>query len=175
MQHKRTFLLALLPTALAAACQQPPPAEELPQRTVHQPSATRPYSAAVQVGDTYWLSGKIGVTQATASMEDGRTAAETRNIMGSFETLLAELDMDFGNVVRGVVYLTDIGDYAEMNEAYGSYFESGQAPSRVTLAVSELVGGAAIEISFVAVRDGGDHDAGRDEGDHENGDGNGRL
>ena len=120
---------------------------------VHQPSQTRPYSAAVQAGDTYWLAGKIGVSRETAEMEEGRVTAETHNIMGAFESLLSDLGMDFGNVVRGVVYLTDMGDYAEMNEAYGSYFEPGKGPSRVTLAVADLVGGATIEISFIAVKD----------------------
>ena len=189
--HARSYALPAIIAAalLSASCAEAPHehAEAGVMRTVHQPSS-RPYSAAVQAGETYWLAGKIGSTQETAAMEEGRVAAETHNIMRSFEALLADLGMDFGNVVRGMVYLTDIADYSAMNEAYGSYFEEGDAPSRVTVAVSELVGGATIEISFVAVNtdrsemhegepehdgdeDGGMHD---DEESHD-GDGDGET
>ncbi len=121
-------------------------------RIAHQPSARAPYSAAIQVGNTYWLSGKIGASGDTRAMTEGRVAAETHNIMRAFDELLEELGMDFHDLVRGTVYLADIDDYAEMNEAYAGYFEGGDAPSRVTLAVSGIVAGAAIEISFIAVK-----------------------
>lgn len=140
------FALALLLLASVPAAAQTGP------RVAHQPSETRPFSAAVQAGDIFWLSGKLGATAETRAMTTGRTAAETHNIMAAFEELLGELGMGFENVVQGVVYLADIADYEEMNEAYAEYFPS-DAPARVTVAVSDLVGGAAIEISFVAVRD----------------------
>jgi 2-iminobutanoate/2-iminopropanoate deaminase len=126
-------------------------AQERPPRVAHQPADGRPYSAAVQVGDIFWLSGKVGATEETRAMAEGRTAAETRNIMNAFGTLLADLGMDFGDVVQGTVYLVDIADYADMNRVYGEYFPV-DPPARATVAVSELVGGAAIEISFVAVK-----------------------
>jgi 2-iminobutanoate/2-iminopropanoate deaminase len=121
------------------------------ERIAHQPADGRPYSAAVQVGDMFWLSGKIGMSPETAAMSEGRVAAETRNIMESFSELLADLGMDFGNVVQGTVYLIDIADYADMNTVYGEYFPV-DPPARETVAVSEIVAGAAIEISFIAVR-----------------------
>ena len=70
----------------------------------------------------------------------------------SFEELLEELGMTLENTVRAVVYLADIDDFGEMNEAYTSYFQSFPAPSRVTVAVAGLVAGASIEISFIAVK-----------------------
>lgn len=120
-------------------------------RIAHQSVAGRPFSPAVQVGNIYWLSGKLGASRETREMTEGRTAAETRNIMEAFGELLGELGMDFGDIVQGTVYLTDLADYREMNEVYGSYFPS-EAPARVTVEVSELVSGAMIEISFVAVK-----------------------
>lgn len=135
--------LIALPAGPAAAQQGP--------RIAHQPSATRPYSAAVQVGNMYWLSGKVGATAETRAMTEGRTAAETHNVMRAFQELLGELGMDLGDVVSSIVYLADIEDYDEMNEAYGGYFPS-DPPARATVAVADLVGGAAIEISFVAVK-----------------------
>ena len=60
--------------------------------------------------------------------------------------------MDFGDVVRATVYLTDINGYGEMNQAYAQYFEDFDPPSRVAMEISGLVGGALIEISFIAVK-----------------------
>ena len=137
-------ILVMAPVTLPLGAQQGP-------KIAHQPSPTRPYSAAVQVGDMYWLSGKLGATEETRAMTEGRTGAETHNIMRSFGELLGDLGMDFSNIVRGVVYLADVGDYNEMNEAYGQYF-SDDPPSRVAVEVSELIGGARIEISFIAVK-----------------------
>jgi 2-iminobutanoate/2-iminopropanoate deaminase len=137
------FLLACLAFLAAPLAAQ--------ERISHQPADGRPYSAAVQVGNMFWLSGKIGQTAETGEMTEGRALAETRNIMEAFGELLAELDMDFGNVVQGTVYLIDIADYDDMNAAYGEYFQN-DPPARETVAVSELVAGAAVEISFIAVR-----------------------
>ena len=139
-----------LAAGLLAAAIQPLVAQQGP-RIAHQPSETRPYSAAVQVGNIYWLSGKLGATAETRAMTAGQTGAETHNIMRSFGELLDDLGMDFSNIVRGVVYLADVNDYNEMNEAYGQYFPE-TAPSRVAVGVSELIGGARLEISFIAVK-----------------------
>lgn len=137
--------------AAAAFVAQPLAAQEGP-RVAHQPSSRTPFSAAIQVDNTYWLSGKLGVTQETRAMTEGRVAAETHNIMRAFGELLDELGMDYGDLVRATVYLTDVEDYSEMNEAYAQYFEGIDPPSRVAMAVSGLVAGATIEISFIAVK-----------------------
>jgi len=121
------------------------------QRIAHQPSSRLPFSAAIQVGDTYWLSGKLGANQETRAMTEGRTGAETHNIMRSFGSLLEELGMTFDDVVRAEVFLTDLDDFGEMNEAYAQYFQS-DGPSRVAVEVSGLVGGAMVEISMIAVK-----------------------
>ena len=144
----KRFALAL---AAAAFLVQPLAAQEGP-RIAHQPSSRLPFSAAVQVGNTYWLSGKLGANSDTRAMTEGRMATETHNIMRSFGALLEELGMDYGDLVRATVYVTDINGYSEMNEAYSQYFEGIDAPSRVAMEVSGLVGGAVIEISFVAVK-----------------------
>jgi len=137
--------------AFAALIAQPLVAQEGP-RIAHQPSSRLPFSTAIQVGNTYWLSGKLGVNAETRAMTEGRMGAETHNIMRAFGELLEELGMDYGDLVRATVYVTDIDGYAEMNEAYAQYFEGLEAPSRVAVEVSGLVGGALIEISFIAVK-----------------------
>ncbi len=145
---------AVLAIAALAFAAQPVLAQEGP-RIAHNPSSRIPFSAAVQVGNTYWLSGKLGANSETRAMTEGRMAAETHNIMRSFGQLLEELGMDYGDLVRATVYLTDIDGYGEMNEAYAQYFEGIDAPSRVAMEVSGLVGGALIEISFIAVKTDG--------------------
>jgi 2-iminobutanoate/2-iminopropanoate deaminase len=142
--------LALL-LALAALAAQPVAAQEGP-RIAHKPSSRIPFSAAVQVDNTYWLSGKLGANSETRAMTEGRMGAETHNIMRAFGELLEELGMDYGDLVRATVYLADIDGYREMNDAYAQYFDGIDAPSRVAMEVSGLVGGALIEISFVAVK-----------------------
>jgi 2-iminobutanoate/2-iminopropanoate deaminase len=144
---KRLILLL----ALVAFAAQPVMAQDGP-RIAHNPSSRIPFSAAVQVDNTYWLSGKLGANSETRAMTEGRMGAETHNIMRAFGSLLEELGMNYGDLVRATVYVTDIDGYGEMNEAYAQYFEDVDAPSRVAMEVAGLVGGALIEISFVAVK-----------------------
>lgn len=142
---------ALYVLAFATAVSAHSLAAQAAPRIAHQPANGRPYSAAVQVGDTYWFSGKIGATAETRAMNEGRVAAETRNIMEQFKALFDELGVDFGDVVKGTIYLADIAGYNELNQVYGEYFPS-DPPAREAVAVKELVAGAAVEISFIAVK-----------------------
>jgi len=128
----------------------PGSAQEGP-RVAHQPSENIPFSAAVQVGDTYWFSGKLGVSAETRAMEEGAVAAETRTILEAFAELFDDLGLGFEDVVKATVYLTDVDGYGEMNEVYREYFPE-EAPAREAVIVADLVAGASIEISFVAVR-----------------------
>lgn len=120
------------------------------ERESVDPSDRLPYSAAVTAGGMAFLSGKIGASAETREMSEGRAAAETRNIMEAFKEQLNGMGLGFEDVVMGNVYLADINDYGGMNEVYAEYFPSNP-PARVALSVNELPGGAALEISFVAV------------------------
>jgi 2-iminobutanoate/2-iminopropanoate deaminase len=139
-------VFALVAALSAAACEAAPDRE-----TLHSQLPARPYSAVVRVGDTYYFSGKIGVTDETRAMAEGRTAGEVRNIMESFERLFDELGLAFSDVVQADVFLTDVNDYGVMNEVYSSYFPE-DPPARTTVAVAALPGGASVEIAFVAVK-----------------------
>ncbi len=126
----------------------PPPA--LTREAINPQTPDRPYSQAVRVGGTYYFAGKVGVTEQTRQLTEGRIEAETRNVMDSFAELFSQLGLEFGDVVQGTVYLADIQEYDAMNRVYGEYFPS-DPPARETVAVASLVGGARVEISFVAV------------------------
>lgn len=142
-----SFALCLL-----AACQAPPPAQGPPvtREAFHSQLPSRPYSRAVRVGNTYWFSGALGVTDETRTLSEGRIQAETRNIMEGFRALFQELGVDFGDVVKGTVYLADVADYDGMNQVYGEYFPENP-PARECIAAGEILSGGLVEISFVAV------------------------
>jgi 2-iminobutanoate/2-iminopropanoate deaminase len=146
MRPLPTALLALLLVLAPAGAE----AQESP-RIAHQPSSSLPFSAAIQVGDTYWFSGKLGVSAETRSMDEGRVAAETRTILDAFGELFRELGLGFDDVVKGTVYLTSVDGYQEMNQVYREYFPE-EGPAREAVIVADLVADASIEISFVAVR-----------------------
>lgn len=139
--------VVLITALILSACQAPPPDRE----TLHSQLPDRPYSGVVRAGDTYYFSGKVGVTDQTRTLTEGRTAIEVRNIMESYKELFAELGLDFTDVVQGSVFLADVSDYGAMNQVYGAYFPENP-PARTTVAVTALPGGANVEIALVAVR-----------------------
>jgi 2-iminobutanoate/2-iminopropanoate deaminase len=104
----------------------------------------------MRVGNTFYFSGKLGVTEETLVMEDGRIEAETRNIMESFQELFQEVGVEFTDVVQGTVYLADVGHYAGMNQVYGEYFPANP-PARECIAAGQILSDGLVEISFVAV------------------------
>jgi 2-iminobutanoate/2-iminopropanoate deaminase len=119
-------------------------------RETIRPQPNRPYSQAVRAGNAYYFAGKIGVTDSTRALTAGRAAAETRNVLEAFRALFGELGLSLTDVVQATVYLADIADYDEMNRVYAEYFPTNP-PARETVAVSGIVSGARVEISFIAV------------------------
>ena len=115
----------------------------------HAPAAIGPYSPAVKAGNLLFLSGQIPLTPA-GTMVTGDIAAQTEQVMLNIAALLAEAGASFGNVVRTTVYLTDLGDFAAMNEVYGRFVAS-PPPARATVQVSRLPRDAQVEIDAIAV------------------------
>ena len=117
---------------------------------------THPAFEEARYGLGYVLlrEGKVTREQneaSTRALASGRTAAETRNVLEAFRSLLAEQGLSFRDVVQATVYLADIADYAEMNREYAEDFPT-DPPARETGAVSGIVSGARVEISFIAVK-----------------------
>lgn len=109
-----------------------------------------PYSPGIDVGDTVYLAGQIGLKDG--EMVEGGIEAETHQVMKNAEAILKNAGLDFGNVVKTTVFLADIDDFQAMNAVYASYFEGTTPPARSTVAVSALAAGAMVEIDFIAVR-----------------------
>ena len=113
------------------------------------PKAIGPYSQAVRAGDLLFLTGQIPLDPSTGQMVDGDIAAATRRVMDNLAAVLASAGLSFANVVRTTIYLADLGDFAKVNEVYGSYL-SEPFPARATVQVARLPRDARVEIDAVA-------------------------
>lgn len=111
------------------------------------PAAVGPYSHANVVGNLVFVSGQLPVKDGKLETEDITQA--TKNCMENISMILQECGSDLDKIVRCNIYLTDLGQFGEVNEAYGSFFKDNY-PSRVCVEVSALPKGARVEIDCVA-------------------------
>ena len=126
------------------------------RRAIHSDRFPKPvasYSQGFQLGKMLFITGQLPVDPSTnLKVGDGDITLESRQVMQNMQAVLEEAGFGFEHLVSATVYLTDIDGYSEMNEAYAQYFEGIDPPSRVAMEISGLVGGALIEISFIAVK-----------------------
>ena len=114
------------------------------------PQAIGPYSQGVKAGNFIFCSGQIPLVPATGQMVEGGIVAQTEQVMSNIEALLGAVGLGFDAVVKTTIYLTDLADFAAVNEVYGSRF-AGDPPARSTVQVSALPRGAGVEIEVVAL------------------------
>jgi 2-iminobutanoate/2-iminopropanoate deaminase len=121
-------------------------------RTDGAPEPIGPYSQAVQVdaGKMTFLSGQVALDPKTGQLVVGDAAAQAEQVMRNLSAVLASGGLGFEHVVRSTIYLTDLADFARVNEVYGRHFK-GSPPSRSTVQVSALPKGARVEIDAIAV------------------------
>ena len=117
--------------------------------TKNAPAPIGPYNQAVQFGNMLFISGQIPIDPATGNMVQTNIQTETTQLMNNLLAILSEAGMDFSHVIKTSIFLTDMGQFATVNEVYGSYFKEN-APARETIQVSALPKGANVEISMVA-------------------------
>jgi 2-iminobutanoate/2-iminopropanoate deaminase len=110
-----------------------------------------PYSAAIVSGDTLYISGQIPLDGATGKLVDGDISAQAKQSMENLKALLEAAGLSFGHVVKTTIFLTNMGDFAAVNEVYKAYV-SEPYPARSTIAVAALPMGAKVEIEMVASR-----------------------
>jgi len=110
-----------------------------------------PFSSAVVVGDTIYLSGEIGRAPGSTTVVPGGVGAETRQIFENYKATLARSGASLGDIVKCTAFLDDMADYAEMNAAYKEFFP-GDKPARSTFGVDGLALGASLEIECLAVK-----------------------
>lgn len=113
------------------------------------PAAIGPYSQGVKAGAYVFFSGQIPLNPETGELVGGGIDVQARQVMSNMGAALAAAGLNFGQVVKTTIYLTDLRDFAVVNDIYGSCF-SGTYPARATVQVAALPKGAGIEIEWVA-------------------------
>ena len=117
--------------------------------TTSAPEAIGPYSQAVSTGSLVFCSGQIPLDPSSGELFSGTVAEETDRCMRNLEAVLAEAGSSLDRILKTTIYVTDMGDFAEVNEAYGAFFPSAP-PARATVGVSALPKGARVEVECVA-------------------------
>jgi 2-iminobutanoate/2-iminopropanoate deaminase len=115
------------------------------------PQAIGPYSQAVWMGDTLYLSGQTPIDPGIGKLVEGGIQEQTTRVFDNLEQVLKTANLSMDDVIKVNVYLTSMANFKGMNEVYATRF-SAPFPARTTVAVFELPLGAAIEIEMVAVR-----------------------
>ena len=115
------------------------------------PAAIGPYSQAVEAGNTIYISGQLPVDPATGQFADGGIKELTAQSLTNLKHILEAAGLSLTNVVKTTVFLTDMADFAEMNEIYEQFF-AAPYPARSAIAVKSLPKNARVEIECVAVR-----------------------
>lgn len=118
--------------------------------TSEAPAAVGPYSQAVAVGNSLFCAGQIPLDPATGTLIEGDVAAQTQRVLKNLAGVLGANGMNFANVVKTTVFLTDLANFAAMNEVYARYF-TAPFPARSTIQVAGLPKGAQVEIEAIAV------------------------
>ena len=115
------------------------------------PEPIGPYSQAVYINGMLFISGQIPLDPFSGTMIKDGIAEETQQVMENLNAILLAAEMDFSNVVKCSIFLTDMHDFPKVNEVYGKYF-TNNPPARETVEVSMLPKNANVEISCIAVR-----------------------
>ena len=125
----------------------------MPTKTIVTPANAAPpigpYSHAVRIGDLLYTSGQIPIDPKTGDLVTGDIKAQTERVLENVKLILADQGLSFANVVKTTVFMTDLGQFAQMNAVYATYFASNP-PARSTIQVAGLPKGASVEIEVVA-------------------------
>ena len=125
----------------------------MPTKTIIKPAtspaAVGPYNHAVRIGDLLFSAGQIPLDPASGNLVAGDIKAQTERVLQNIQAILDDQQLTFANVVKTTVFLTNLADFAAMNEVYAKYFTSDY-PARSTIQVAALPKGANVEIEFVA-------------------------
>lgn len=120
--------------------------------TLNAPAPIGPYNQAVFVNDTLYISGQIGLNPHSMELVEGGVKKEAEQVMENLKSVLEAAEMNFDQVVKSSIFLSDMADFGQVNEVYGSYFNNETAPARETIAVKTLPKNVRVEISMIAIK-----------------------
>src|SRR5260370_929416 len=113
------------------------------------PAAVVPYNHAIRTGDLLFCAGQIPIEPATGNLVSGDIKVQTERVLENVKAILEDQKLTFANVVKSTVFMTNLADFAGMNEVYAKHFTS-DFPARSTIQVAALPKGANVEIEVVA-------------------------
>jgi len=119
--------------------------------THNAPAAIGPYSQAVEINKTLYISGQLGIDPKTGKIVEGDIKDQTRQVLKNIEAILQAAGYSFVEVVKSTCLLSSMADFKAMNEVYGEFYFEHQ-PARAAFAVKELPLGALIEIETIAAK-----------------------
>lgn len=119
--------------------------------TTNAPAAVGPYSQAIEVNGTIYISGQLPIDPATGAFPKGGVKEQTEQSFKNIKAILSEIGLSTDNIVKTTVLLSDIAEFGPMNEVYETQFK-GSFPARSAFAVKDLPKGALVEIEVIAVR-----------------------
>jgi 2-iminobutanoate/2-iminopropanoate deaminase len=117
--------------------------------TPKAPAAIGPYSQAIRIGDFLYTSGQISLDPETMKMITGDIEVETERVLKNIEAILKDDGLRINNIIKTTVYLTDLSEFARMNQVYEKFFTDTK-PARACVQVAALPKGAKVEIDVVA-------------------------
>ena len=120
-------------------------------QTTKAPAAIGPYSQAVEANGFVFASGQLGINPATGEFVEGDVQAQTRQALTNARVIMNEAGLDLNNVIKTTVFLSDMANFAAMNEIYAEFF-SEPYPARSAVAVKTLPKNALVEVECIAVR-----------------------
>jgi 2-iminobutanoate/2-iminopropanoate deaminase len=118
--------------------------------TSNAPAPIGPYNQAVLNGDLLYTSGQIAIDPKTGKLMTDSIQAETELVMENLKAILTEAGMTFENVLKSSIFISDMNNFAQINEVYARYFNAETAPARETVEVANLPKFVNVEISVIA-------------------------
>ena len=118
--------------------------------TKKAPDPVGPYSQAVFVNSTLYISGQVAINPETGKIDNSNIENETLQVMKNLEAILNEVGFNFKNVIKSSIFLSDMNNFNAVNKVYGSFFSVEDAPARVTVEVSRLPMDVNVEIDMIA-------------------------
>ena len=119
--------------------------------TTNAPAAIGPYSQAVEANGTLYISGQLPINPSVGKIEATEITSQTEQVFANIAAILSEAGYSFADVVKSTVFLSDIANFAGMNDVYKKYYQT-ECPARSAFAVKDLPLGALVEIETIAVK-----------------------
>ena len=120
--------------------------------TPNSPEPIGPYNQAILKDKTLFISGQIALDPKTMTLVDSSITEETIQVMDNLKNILYQANMNFNDVVKTSIFLSNMDYFNDVNKVYGSYLNSGKEPARETIAVKTLPMNVNVEISMIAMK-----------------------